>query len=91
MIERVLEDAKPTAVCTTLEHVRKLPAAAGEMAIVCEDDSAHEEKEDNETEWSVLWSRYQRGWCDEGDEANHPKTSLDDLAFVVYSSGTTGQ
>eukprot|EP00569_Conticribra_weissflogii_P007712 CAMPEP_0171335648 /NCGR_PEP_ID=MMETSP0878-20121228/5495_1 /TAXON_ID=67004 /ORGANISM="Thalassiosira weissflogii, Strain CCMP1336" /LENGTH=1371 /DNA_ID=CAMNT_0011836963 /DNA_START=214 /DNA_END=4329 /DNA_ORIENTATION=- len=91
MIERVLDDAQPTAVCTTLEHVRKLPAAAGEMAIICEDDSAHEEIGDNEQEWSDLWSRYQRCWCEEGDNSNHEKTSLDDLAFIVYSSGTTGQ
>lgn len=91
MIERVLDDAQPTAVCTTLEHVRKLPAAAGEMAIICEDDSAHEEIGNNEQEWSDLWSRYERCWCEEGDNSNHEKTSLDDLAFIVYSSGTTGQ
>jgi len=91
MVERVLNDAKPTAVCTTLEHVRKLPAVAGEMAIVCEDDSAHEHgnDEDKEAEWKALWIRYQRGWAEEGEEPN--KVSLDDLAFVVYSSGTTGQ
>ena len=98
MIERVLIDAKPTAICTTLEHVRKLPAAAGEMAIVCEDDSAHHQgnssprdwSREKEDEWQTLWTRYQRGWADEGED-DGPKTSLDDLAFVVYSSGTTGQ
>ncbi len=90
MIERVLDDAQPTAVCTTLEHVRKLPAAAGEMAVICEDDAAHEEVVDNEEEWIALWSRYRRCWCEEGENADHG-TSLDDLAFIVYSSGTTGQ
>ncbi|KAL7541007.1 hypothetical protein ACHAXR_010553, partial [Thalassiosira sp. AJA248-18] len=91
MVERVLNDAKPTAICTTLEHVRKLPAAAGDMAVVCEDDSAHEDHhEDKELEWKTLWERYQRGWADEGEEPG-AKTTLDDLAFVVYSSGTTGQ
>ena len=92
MVERVLNDARPTAICTTLEHVRKLPAAAGEMAIVCEDDSAHEggDSSDKEAEWKALWERYQRNWAEEG-EAPGPDVSLDDLAFVVYSSGTTGQ
>ena len=96
MVERVLNDAKPTAICTTLEHVRKLPAAAGEMAIVCEDDSSHSHENDglssdsqDEVEWASLWARYQRGWAEEGEEPN--VVSLDDLAFVVYSSGTTGQ
>mmetsp|Transcript_10192 Transcript_10192/g.18612 ORF Transcript_10192/g.18612 Transcript_10192/m.18612 type:complete len:1403 (-) Transcript_10192:641-4849(-) len=89
MVERVLDDAKPTAVCTTLDHVHKLPAAVSEMAVVCEDDSAHEEHEGKESEWNALWACYQRGWADEGEEPN--KVSLDDLAFVVYSSGTTGQ
>jgi len=94
MVERVLNDAKPTAVCTTLEHVRKLPAAAGEMAIVCEDDSSHQEdglssSSQDEAEWETLWERYSNGWAEKGEEPN--RVSLDDLAFVVYSSGTTGQ
>lgn len=92
MVERVLVDARPTAICTTLEHVRKLPTAAG-ITVVCEDDSAHPDKEDEkarEAEWGELWDRYQRGWAEEGEEPG-PKTTLDDLAFVVYSSGTTGQ
>lgn len=102
MVERVLNDAKPTAVCTTLEHIRKLPAAAGEMAIVCEDDGSHDEKftSDNESEWRELWTRYRRGW-EGGDDAEGKEddelpppgvvATLDDLCFVVYSSGTTGQ
>jgi len=94
MVERVLNEAKPTAVCTTLEHVRKLPAAAGEMAIVCEDDSSHQEdglssSSQDEAEWETLWERYSNGWAEKGEEPN--RVSLDDLAFVVYSSGTTGQ
>eukprot|EP00956_Cyclotella_meneghiniana_P020988 scaffold37679_cov76-Cyclotella_meneghiniana.AAC.2 len=79
MIERVLADAHPIAICTTLEHIRKLPAAA-EM-VICLDDSSHEERHD----YDDLLKAYQNGW-DEGDEV-----TLDDLAFVVYSSGTTGQ
>ena len=79
MIERVLADAHPIAICTTLEHIRKLPAAA-EM-VICLDDSSHEERHD----YADLLKAYQNGW-DEGDEV-----TLDDLAFVVYSSGTTGQ
>lgn len=109
MVERVLNDAKPTAICTTLEHVRKLPAAAGEMAIVCEDDASHHhDGEDglhtsdsqDEAEWASLWQLYQRGWSSNDDEdegggedevESNNRTTLDDLAFVVYSSGTTGQ
>ncbi|EED93564.1 predicted protein [Thalassiosira pseudonana CCMP1335] len=126
MVQRVLDDAKPTAICTTLQHVRKLPAAAGDMAIVCEDDGAHEHPVENrgsdgggvyrnpgrkrsgssavrggggggieeaeEKEWKDLWELYQRGWCDQDqDPSTVRRTTLDDLAFVVYSSGTTGQ
>eukprot|EP00804_Cyclotella_cryptica_P028508 CCRYP_014803-RA/>CCRYP_014803-RA protein AED:0.08 eAED:0.08 QI:122/1/1/1/1/1/4/461/1389 len=93
MIERVLNDAKPIAVCTTLEHVRKLPAAVSEMAIVCEDDPSHEGgigHTATDEEWAALYHRYQRGWAKEGEEPGC-KTTLEDLAFVVYSSGTTGQ
>jgi len=73
------------------------PTAASTIfisATVCEDDSAHEHDDETnaqqkKVEFNALWARYQRGWADEGDEPN--VVSLDDLAFVVYSSGTTGQ
>lgn len=84
MIERVLADAHPIAIATTLEHVSKLPAAA-EMTI-CLDDAAHEEHGDD---FDALFNLYQNGWAEDGEEGS--KVELGDLAFVVYSSGTTGQ
>jgi long-subunit acyl-CoA synthetase (AMP-forming) len=93
MIERVLADVNPIAICTTMEHIQKLPAAA-EMTIICLDDPTHEElsheaDEVGSTEFQTLLEKYDSGWADDGEEGS--KVSSDDLAFVVYLSGTTGQ
>ena len=99
MVEKVLFDAKPSAVCTTLEHVGKLPAAAGEIAIVCEDDGAHhqdggdgdEGKEFDQVELERLLASYRRNWAEDESAPPAPAAGPEDLCFVVYSSGTTGQ
>ena len=81
MIERVLADAHPIAICTTLEHAPKLPGAA-EMTI-CLDDAAHDDYDyDDVQTLDELLALYHNEW---------DTVQLEDLAFVVYSSGTTGQ
>jgi acyl-coenzyme A synthetase/AMP-(fatty) acid ligase len=79
MIERVLADAHPIAICTTLQHIPKLPSSA--TMTICLNDPAHEEHTAQDDFQSLLIA-YQNDW---------DRVQLNDLAFVVYSSGTTGQ
>ncbi|KAL3773203.1 hypothetical protein ACHAWO_006325 [Cyclotella atomus] len=53
---------------------------------ICLDDGAHE---DSVTNFDELLNLYQNGWAQTGEMGS--KVELEDLAFVVYSSGTTGQ
>jgi non-ribosomal peptide synthetase component F len=77
MLQRVLQDATPVAVVTHAAQRSNLPASST-AAILCLDDREHETKDQRSL--SELLCLY-NSW---------PAVSLDDLAFVVYSSGTTG-
>jgi len=81
MLQRVLSDATPVAVITKREQRHLLPLADTPLAVISIDDAGHEQQEDLLTQLQGLVNMY-KSW---------PKVSLDDLAFVVYSSGTTGQ
>jgi acyl-coenzyme A synthetase/AMP-(fatty) acid ligase len=75
LLKSVLEDAEPTAVCTKAEFSERL---AGSSALPILLDT---------------------GWFDRVQEENSQlspltnpiQVSLDDMAYTVYSSGTTGK
>jgi len=78
MLQRVLQDAQPVAVLTHLQHRSHLPAEAA--VVLCLDDAEHAHHQVPDPD--ELLEAYS-SWA--------ATTTLDDLAFVVYSSGTTGQ
>ena len=80
MLQRVLSDATPVAVITKMGQRPLLPDTHSQgIAIFCLDDASHHTNDDKSDEQLLqLYSSW-------------PKPDLDDLAFVVYSSGTTGQ
>lgn len=77
MLQRVLLDAEPVAVLTHLDKRAMLPAS--DSTVICLDDTEH--KYYHAPDLQQLLEIY-NSW---------EPTTLDDLAFVVYSSGTTGQ
>ena len=79
LLQRVLHDAAPVAIVTLTQQRVVLPQT--DAAIVCLDDNEHDHDQSTTTTLDDLWNLYE-SW---------PAVSLDDLAFVVYSSGTTGQ
>jgi len=79
MIQRVLSDAEPVAVLTHLDQRALLPAETESAVVICLDDAEHNYY--HAPDLNELLAVY-HSW-----EA----PTLDDLAFVVYSSGTTGQ
>jgi len=92
MLQRVLNDAEPVAVLTHLDKRAMLPAT--DSTLICLDDAEHHinlqqhqgeanNMNNNTTASSIeqLLAVYQ-SW---------QQPTLDDLAFIVYSSGTTGQ
>lgn len=83
MLQRVLHDALPVAVVTKLNHRAQLPVTTTATAVLCLDDAGHEKEKEGAVKKEDLASLVElyRSW---------PDVSLDDLAFVSYSSGTTG-
>ena len=88
MLQRVLQDAQPVAVITHHKHRALLPIISHTAstdtaaAVVCLDDAQHEQQQDHLDEHNGELLQMYKSW---------PAATLDDLAFVVYSSGTTGQ
>lgn len=79
MLQRVLYDAAPVAVVTKSEQRTLLPITGAGTAVLCLDDAEHlNDDADKHDELVALYATW-------------PRVSLDDLVFVVYSSGTTGQ
>jgi amino acid adenylation domain-containing protein/thioester reductase-like protein len=84
MLQRVLHDATPVAVVTKQEQRALLPVTNTALAVLCLDDNEHHELQETAGQpesQAELLQTYQ----------SFPPVSLDDLAFIVYSSGTTGQ
>jgi amino acid adenylation domain-containing protein len=78
MLQKVLQDSCPVVIITTIAEKTRLPLT--DAAVLAIDDNEHDSHQ--VTELEELWEMYQT-WL--------PHPSLDNLAFVVYSSGTTGQ
>ena len=80
MLQRVLNDANPVAVVTKVGQRPLLPDA--DAAIICLDDANHHSHHQTDDQSDEELVSLYKSW---------PAASLDDLAFIVYSSGTTGQ
>ena len=83
MLQRVLQDAQPVAVVTHRDQAAQLPLVTQQTAVICLDEHVDGIMATTTTteEHAKLVQLYE-SW---------PKASLDDLAFLVYSSGSTGQ
>jgi acyl-coenzyme A synthetase/AMP-(fatty) acid ligase len=75
LLTSVLEDAQPIAVCTKAPFLERL-AGSSTLPIIMDAGWFDRMQEEN-SQLSPL--------------ENHIRVSLDDMAYTVYSSGTTGK
>jgi len=82
MLQRVLQDASPVAILTHANLKTNLPLANNTAVGICLDDAEHRIIEDLPPFEELL---------DDLSAGKLGAPTLDDMAFIVYSSGTTGQ
>ena len=75
LLQSVLEDAKPVAVCTKVQFCERLTGASTVPVLL-----------------DAKWLDRVREENSQLTTFEHPvQVSLDDMAYTVYSSGTTGK
>jgi acyl-coenzyme A synthetase/AMP-(fatty) acid ligase len=75
LLKSVLDDAKPVAVCTKMQFCERLTGASALPVLL-------------DTEWL---GRMQEENSQRSAFEHPVQVSLDDMAYTVYSSGTTGK
>ena len=92
MLQRVLRDAQPVALLTTLELRGLLPSTPENAAVLALDDAAHRPQLQQALSSSVV-AASSSTFLEDLLQQYHQWPSVDpeDLCFVNYSSGTTGQ